>query len=165
MTIDHLRRVLRRDLETLRREIRAYGDEADLWTLPQGLPNSAGTLALHLVGNLQHYVGAQLGATGYVRDRDAEFSDRGIARAEIEARLDATIDAVGRTLEALGPDDLDRDFPEPIGGVPLTTGIFLLHLATHFAYHLGQIDYHRRVVSGDTSGVDAQSVRALAEAV
>ena len=164
MQIDSIRHVLLRDLGALRREIEAYPDDDAPWQQPPGATNAGGTLALHLAGNLQHYVGARLGGTGYVRDRDAEFALRGVKRVEIVRAIDAAVDAVDRTLSRLDAGALARPFPEPIGGCTVETGDFLLHLAAHFAYHLGQIDYHRRVVTGDRRAADAMAVRELRSA-
>lgn len=161
-TIEALRRILLRDLATLRREIEAYPHEADLWTCPAGVTNSAGTLALHLAGNLQHFVGAQLGGTGYVRDRDAEFADRNVPRAALLDRIARAADAVDRTLRGLPEARLAEPYPLEVGGVRLPTGLFLQHLATHFAYHLGQLDYHRRIVTGASAPVGAQAIPELA---
>lgn len=164
MTPEHIRTVMLRDLATVRAEIEAYPDEQGVWALPAGLPNSAGTLALHLAGNLEHFVGALLGGTGYVRDRDAEFGNRDVPRSELVARVDAAIATVGRVLGNLDAQRMDQPFPQTVGGTQLSTGLFLTHLATHLAYHLGQLDYHRRVVTGRTEGVGAQSLKALVTA-
>jgi hypothetical protein len=161
MTIDALKRILLRDLDALRREIQAYAREDDLWTVPPGIQNSAGTLARHAAGNLQHFIGAQLGGTGYVRDRDAEFAGRTVPRSELEAGLAQTMRAVRTTLDTLAPERLAEPYPLEVGGVRLSTGMFLVHLATHLAYHLGQVDYHRRLVTGEGATVGAQSLPAL----
>ena len=86
--------VLARELKTLRREVAAYPDELDLWRLAPGIRNSAGNLALHLTGNLQHFVGTRLGQSGFVRDRDAEFGRRDVPRAELLRSIDETISVV-----------------------------------------------------------------------
>lgn len=143
-----IQHVLVRDLEVLRASLRAYPNEETIWALPPGISNSAGTLALHLVGNLQHFIGAELGNTGYVRDRVAEFSDRDVPLALIEHRIDATILAVKETLSRIVDRDLDQIYPLEIGGYHLSTRLFLTHLVSHTGYHLGQIDYHRRLISG-----------------
>lgn len=163
MTIDDLSRVLVRDLRTLAAELDAYPDDASVWACPPGIPNSAGTLVLHLAGNLRHFVGARLGGTGYVRDRAAEFAARGLSRADLRALVDAAAVEVGAALAGLDPRRLDDEFPDAIGGVRLATGRFLLHLVAHTGYHLGQIDYHRRMVTGDARGVGAVPVAALAD--
>jgi len=161
MTIEFLKRILVRDLAALREELRAYPDERALWVCPEGIVNSAGTLVLHLTGNVQHFIGAGFGKTGYVRDRAAEFADRNVPRAELEGRIGETIEAVGRGMERLGHGDMEAEYPLEVAGQRLPTGLFLTHLATHLAYHLGQVDYHRRVVTGQVNAVGAQSIVAL----
>ncbi len=163
MNADSLRRVIVRDLQALREELRAYEDERDIWKCPSGIKNSTGTLALHAVGNLQHYVGAQFGNTGYVRDRDAEFADRNVPVKDIEGRIDRTIAAIDSALGAMDAETLETEFPVEIAGTRLPTGLALLHLAVHLGYHLGQIDYHRRLVTGKPDTVEAQSVKALVD--
>ena len=157
----HLRTLIVRDLDAVIREIEAYPDDAAIWTLPAGVPNSAGTLALHLAGNLHHYIGAVLGDDPYVRNRDGEFGDRDVPRHELVRRLRAARAAVEQTLSAMTSDDLEAPFPVELTVGHPPTGLFLMHLSTHLAYHLGQLDYHRRMVTGDEAGVDAQSMTAL----
>jgi Protein of unknown function (DUF664) len=151
MLLAHVAAILDRDLRTLAREVEAYADERDLWRLPPGLPNSGGTLALHLAGNIQHYFGARLGGTDYVRDRPAEFALRNVSRADLLARVEAAREAVRAA--AAAPVDLSADFPEVISDAHIQTEDYLVHLCTHFAFHLGQLDYHRRSVTGDPAGV------------
>jgi uncharacterized damage-inducible protein DinB len=150
-----IERFLLRELGALRRELEAYPDERLLWALPPGLPNAAGTLALHLAGNLSHYIGAHLGGSGYVRDREEEFAARDIPRAAILDRLAAAEEAIRTTLPSLSEERLAEPYPEEIRGHRLETGDFLVHLAVHLGYHLGQVSYHRRLVTGDARGVDA----------
>ncbi len=135
-----------RDLNKLKVEIEAYDDEADLWKKPGDIPNSAGNLCLHLNGNLQHFFGAVLGGTDYVRDRDAEFARTGVPREVMLADIDTTRDVVKETLAKLTEDDLAANFPIEVFGHPMTTGWFLTHLCTHLTWHLGQINYHRRLL-------------------
>jgi uncharacterized damage-inducible protein DinB len=139
--------ILTRDLVSLRKEIEAYPADQDLWRDAEGITNPGGTLALHLTGNLQHFIGAVLGNTGYVRNRDAEFAERDVPRAEVLHRIDAAVAAVRETLSRLTDADLAREYPLPIGKTRVETGDFLIHLATHLTYHLGQVDYHRRMVT------------------
>ena len=153
MLLAYVAAVLDRDLRTLTREIAAYADERDLWRMAPGVPNSAGTLALHLAGNIQHYLGARLGGTAYVRDRAAEFAERGVPRAELLARIESARAAVRAA--AAAELDISADFPEIISDARIVTEDYLLHLCTHFAFHLGQLDYHRRFVTGDAAGVGA----------
>jgi hypothetical protein len=156
--------ILDRDLDALRREVEAYSDEGELWRTVPGISNTAGTLVLHLAGNLQHYLGARLGGTGYVRDRPAEFARRDVPRAELMREIDAAQAAVKSGLANLSPAQLTGEFPETIAGARLTTGEYLVHLTTHFAYHLGQMDYHRRVVTGSGTVVDAMRPTELSSA-
>lgn len=135
-----------RDLNKLKAEIEQYQDEADLWSKPGNMPNSAGNLCLHLNGNLQHFFGAVLGDTGYVRDRDAEFSLTDVPREKMLADIDTTLSVVKSTLSKLTDDDLADDYPIEVFGNPMQTGWFLTHLSTHLTWHLGQIDYHRRML-------------------
>jgi uncharacterized damage-inducible protein DinB len=158
-----VRAVLLRDLAAFRREIEAYPDEESPWALPPGFPNSAGTLALHVAGNLQHFIGAILGGTGYVRDRAAEFSARGVPRVDLLRELRAAEDAVRGTLDGRA---LPEQYPGPAGGGGMTirTDEWLVHLAVHLTYHLGQVDFHRRSVTGSATGVGAVATTELPSA-
>jgi uncharacterized damage-inducible protein DinB len=164
MCVDEIRRALVRELATLRREVMAYPSDDAVWACPPGIANSAGTLALHVAGGLLHFIGSGLGNTGYVRDRDAEFSTRGVARRELDARLAEAAHVVDATLAKLDASRLDQPFPLEAGGVQLPTGLFLQHLAAHVAYHLGQVDYHRRIVTGSGETVGAISAGDFLEA-
>ncbi|MDP3909355.1 MAG: DinB family protein [Gemmatimonadales bacterium] len=157
-----LRTVMLRELRALRREVEAYPSDADLWRVAPGIANPSGNLVLHLAGNLQYFVGAVLGGTGYVRHRDAEFGARDAPRRELLEQIDRAMAAVETGLGKLRDGDLDRPYPEPVGGGSYTTGAFLTHLAVHLAYHLGQVDYHRRIVSGDGATVKAVAISELA---
>ena len=152
---------LRRELHSLRLELEAYPDEQLIWALPPGLPNSAGTLALHLAGNLRHYVGALLGGTGYVRNRDEEFAARGVPRPVLIEQISEAEAAIASTLPRLSEEQMALPFPEPIRDQHLQTGELLIQLAVHLAYHLGQVSYHRRVVTGDVQGVGALSAAEI----
>jgi len=162
MSTANLSRLINRELASLRDELLAYPDEKAMWEVPKGVPNSAGNLALHLVGNLRFYIGTQLGATGYVRDRDAEFAKKGVPRAEIIQGIETAADEVTRTLATLDEAQLGKVFPVEVGGNRIQTGLFLEHLASHLAYHLGQVDYHRRVVTGNAASVGALPLPPLA---
>lgn len=155
--------ILLRELAAVRRSVEAYPDDASVWAERPGLPNAGGTLVLHIAGNLQHYVGAVLGGTGYRRDRDAEFARRDVPRDALLAEIDAASDAVERGLGGLADEDeaLERPYPERVAGREVATGDYLVHLASHLAYHLGQLDYHRRVVTGTRTGVAAVAAAEL----
>ena len=160
--VTYVGEILDRDLRALRREVEAYPDERELWVRVPGITNVAGNLVLHLAGNLQYYIGTVLGRTGYVRDRPAEFARRDVPRAELLREIEAARAAVKAALE--GATDVEADFPESILGMRVRTGDYLIHLATHFAYHLGQLDYHRRIVTRHDKGIDAVRPSELSSA-
>ena len=143
-----LQPIFERDLRLLRREVEAYPDGAELWAQPAGVANSAGTLVLHLCGNLQHFFGTGLAGTSYRRDREAEFSRRDVPQTELLQQIDAAEAAVRAGFERLTESRLAEDFPEPVGGCRIPIGDLLGHLLAHLLFHLGQIDYHRRMVTG-----------------
>ena len=141
-------RILGRDLHKVAEQVEAYADEGDLWSVFGETKNSAGTLALHIVGNLEHFVSGVLGNSGYVRDRDAEFGNRDVPREELIRRLAECREHVVTTLEGLSDAALQLPYP---GKLPAhlegaSTHLFLLHLAGHLNWHLGQMDYHRRML-------------------
>jgi hypothetical protein len=153
--------VMTRELKALRREVESYPGDADLWRTVPGIANSGGNLVLHLAGNIQYFLGTVLGGTGYVRYRDAEFGSRDVPRADLLREIDGALAAVETGLARVNDADLKRQFPEAVGGVTPTTGAFLAHLAVHLAYHLGQVDYHRRIVTGQGVTVGALPVKEL----
>ena len=160
MTSDDAARVLARELAAVQREIALFPDDARVWATAPGLPNSAGNLALHLAGNVQHYIGAALGQTGYVRDRDAEFGRRSGTRDEIRAELARAITVARQILPALPAGRLTEEVA--VAGIPpMPLGRFLLHLCVHAGYHLGQIDYARRVLTGDGASAATLPISAL----
>ena len=150
--------LLARELRALRREIERYPDDSTPWRTLPGIANAGGTLALHVAGNLQHYVGTQLGDTGYVRDRPAEFARRDVPRALLVDELDRALDVVQRVIPALDDETMNAAYPEAVGGQRMPTRDFLVHLLAHLAYHLGQVDYHRRLVTGDGATVGAIAI-------
>jgi hypothetical protein len=164
MLLQSVAAIFDRDLRALYREVEAYPDERGLWQEVPGISNVAGTLVLHLAGNLQHYVGACMARTGYVRDRPAEFARRNVPRSELLREIEAARSAVKAALSPAVVPDLEAQFPEPIGGKGVAIGDYLIHLTTHFAYHLGQVDYHRRVVTGQEKAIDAMRPSELSSA-
>ena len=161
MLIDSVKRCLLRDLSGFELELEAYDNDAQVWQLPKGVNNSTGTLTLHGCGNLRHFIGSVLGKSGYVRDRDAEFALRDLPRVELEMTIAVTRDEIARALDHLDPDSLALDFPLQINKTTLSTGQFLVHLATHLTYHLGQADMHRRIVTGQSTGLGTVAVPPL----
>ena len=153
--------LLVRELETFEREIDLFADDERIWSKVPGCPNSAANSALHVAGNLRHYVGAVLGRTGYVRDRDGEFGRRSGSRSDVKAELRAAIRDVATILPSLTDGAFTMDFPEPVNGLRLRTDRFLMHLCAHAAYHLGQADYLRRAVTGENRSSGPVPLAAL----
>lgn len=135
-----------RDLKRVVKEIETYNSDANLWLTDVNISNSTGNLALHICGNLQHFIGATLGQTGYIRQREEEFSKKDVSRAAIITELEQTINVVSTTLAKLTTDDLAKTYPIDVFKKEMTSEAFLLHLSTHLNYHLGQINYHRRLL-------------------
>jgi hypothetical protein len=137
-----------RDLTRLVQELRAFPGTSGIWKVAPGIANAAGTLALHLEGNLREYVGRQIGGLAYERDRPLEFSAHGVDQAELVRRIEAVREMVTRVIGGLTAAALDAPHPEPYDGRTLPVRQFLVHLYGHLNYHLGQVDYVRRVATG-----------------
>lgn len=144
--IDSLKELLLRDLSKFQEEIGLYDSQELLWKTVDGISNSAGNLALHVAGNLQHFIGATLGNTGYVRQRELEFSQKNLSATDVIAELEKAKFAVKTTLENLDEAVLQKPFPIDVFKQGMSTEMFLLHLLTHTSYHLGQVNYHRRMI-------------------
>lgn len=155
MLLENLQTIYLREVATLQRELELYPDDTSVWKELPGLPNSAGTLILHLAGSLQHFFGATLGKTGYVRDRDAEFTKRGVSRSSLKKELEAANAGVNAGFANLTEARLSQPFPAKFTDTELSTQLTLLQFLSHLAYHLGQIDYHRRVVTGNSASANA----------
>ncbi|MFY0605798.1 MAG: DinB family protein [Cyclobacteriaceae bacterium] len=147
MILAELSQLFERDLKKLSNQIAMYKDEDLLWTKASGISNSAGNLALHINGNLQHFVGAVLGETGYIRDREFEFGDQKVPKQQIIDEVELTIAVVQKTLSNMVDNQLGVLYPIEVFGQPMSTSFFLMHLHSHLNYHLGQINYHRRILS------------------
>lgn len=137
--------VFEKDLNRLKIEIEAFEVEENLWLKSDGINNSAGNLCLHIIGNLNNYIGAILGNTGYIRNRPLEFTEK-VTKNNLLEKIEKTQVVVFKTLESLNPDHLERIYPEDVLGYRMTTEYFLIHLLGHLNYHLGQINYHRRIL-------------------
>ena len=146
---DDLVTLFQRELTSLKSELDLFPDDESVWRILPGVSNSAGNLALHLAGNVQHFVGAVLGGTGYVRSRPNEFGQRAGTREQLHVEIDKAIDVVRRVLPALPVSRMDDIYPESVGGVEFQTRIWLIHLAVHAGFHLGQVGYLRRAVLAD----------------
>lgn len=154
-------RIFARDLTVLEREVALYPDDASLWKEVPGQPTLGGNLALHLAGNLRHFIGGVVGGSGFLRDREAEFNARGLTREAVLDPIRAAKAEVAAALGKLDPSRLDEPFPEAIRGHQLSTRMVLAHLSTHLSFHLGQLDYHRRAATGDRTSANPGGVAEL----
>lgn len=146
MLIDTIQQVFIRDLEKLRFEIQSYKNEDIIWHTEKAITNPAGNLVLHLVGNLNAFIGAALGHTGYIRNRELEFSLKGVSRIELIHKIDDTIKMIGDVMPSLLGLDINELFPILVFQEKTSIEYFLVHLAGHLNYHLGQVNYHRRLL-------------------
>ena len=146
------------------REMYLFPYDETLWRTLPGVPNSAGNLALHVAGNLQQFVGAVLGGSAVVRNRDGECSRRAGARGELFEELQKAAVAVRTVVPNLTDAVLEHDFPEPV--IPtrrIQTLRFLLHLCAHASFHLGQAGYLRRGLTGQNQSAAPVPLKVLTE--
>lgn len=146
MIIESLKSLYNRDLNQLKTEIKAYQNEENLWKTDKNISNSAGNLCLHLIGNLNHFIGAHLGNTGYIRNRELEFSLKDVHQTELIEKVEATRLMIDSVLGSLPSEELEKEYPLVVFEDKMTTEYFLIHLISHLDYHLGQINYHRRLL-------------------
>ena len=146
MVIDSLKKLFDRDLDKLKNELSNYKDESSLWVVKKNISNSAGNLALHVIGNLNYFIGGVLGKNGYVRDREAEFIEKDVPVHDLLQNIDEVKTTIYNTLEGISEEELLENFPINVFGYEMSTLFFLMHLHSHLTYHLGQINYHRRLI-------------------
>jgi len=146
MLTETLKSLFTRDLNKLKLEIELYQDESKIWVIDKNISNSAGNLCLHLIGNINNFIGAEIGKTGYIRNRELEFSLKNVPRTELIMKIEDTIVVVNNALDRLTEADLQSIYPLVVFEKEMTTEFFLVHLSVHLGYHLGQINYHRRLV-------------------
>jgi len=147
MLKETLQVLFERDLKKLKSEIESYKNEINIWKTDKSIANSAGNLCLHIIGNLNWFVGAQFGKTGYIRQRELEFSSINIPRGDLLKDIDKTILMLDKALLKVTNDQLEAEYPILVFKQKTSTYYFLIHLSTHLAYHLGQINYHRRLLN------------------
>lgn len=135
-----------RDLLRLKNEIESYKIESNIWAIDNSISNSAGNLCLHLLGNLNTYIGAEIGKTGYIRQRPLEFSSKNIPRTTLISSIENVIQVVNESLLLLSEEDFKNEYPILVFEHPCSYEYLLIHLTTHLTYHLGQINYHRRLL-------------------
>jgi hypothetical protein len=154
---DELAGQFRIDLLRLHRQIEAFPDDAVLWQVLPGVTNSAGNLILHLEGNLREYIGRQLGEISYSRNRPLEFSASGLSRSELSIRVKELSERIPAVIEGLSAEQMARRYPEVVLAGPLSTGEFLIHLYGHLNWHFGQVDYLRRILTGQSALVETDA--------
>jgi hypothetical protein len=134
-----------RDIRKLIEEVNLFRNEEGLWRTQGSVKNSSGNLVLHIIGGLNHHIGATLAQTGYVRDRDKEFTRKGVERKALVAQLEALIPMINKTVNALTQEDMDAEYPIFFDKPNTSTNYVLLQLLLHLNYHLGQVNYLRRI--------------------
>ncbi len=146
MLKEDLIEIFERDINKLRDEISLYKSESALWKIDGEIKNCGGNLCLHLIGNLREFIGRILGGVEYKRDREKEFSLKGVSRSELLEGIDKAKEAVAAALQKLHDDDFKKIYPVDVAKKNMTTGFFLVSLIAHLNYHVGQINYHRRLI-------------------
>jgi Protein of unknown function (DUF664) len=146
-TAEGLVMLFSRDLTRLIQELKAFPDDETLWLRRPGVKNSAGNLVLHLEGNLREYIGRQLGGVAYTRTRDQEFAQAGMSRADIVQRMENVRELVAAVVSGVSDGDLAKPHPERVLEIDLCSRDLLVHLHGHLNFHLGQIDYLRRILT------------------
>jgi hypothetical protein len=141
-----LKKLFIRDLKKLKQEIELYNNEAILWKTVNSIKNSGGNLCLHIIGNLKTYIGNGLAGTEYIRQRDFEFSGKNVDRSKLYKEIDETIDIVNQGIGGIKDEALHGNFPIIIWKEETGMAFTLIHLHGHLNYHLGQINYHRRIL-------------------
>jgi uncharacterized damage-inducible protein DinB len=134
-----------RDLDILKKEIMAFANEETIWTTKGSVSNSPGHLCYHLCGNLRHYIGHVLGGNDYIRDREHEFKGPSVTKVDLEKLIEITKSELSKAFEKINEDQFEHNFPIKIFDKDIRTDKFLIHLYGHYGYHLGQINYFRRM--------------------
>lgn len=132
-----------RDIRQMIEEITLFRTEEDIWKVHGTVRNSAGNLALHLIGGSNHLFGAVLAKTNYVRNRPEEFARKGVPRLELIRGLEDLIPLITNVVSNL---DLDADYPIPFDDATRSNGYVVVQLLAHLNYHLGQVNYLRRML-------------------
>jgi len=143
--IEELKALYHRDINKVIQEITLYKDEANLWLKDGDIKNCGGNLCLHLIGNLKTFIGAGFGETGYVRDREFEFNGKGVSKEELLKGLEEALEAVSKGLSNISPEDLGKNAPVKLRKEETPVGLTPMYLHAHLNYHLGQLNYHRRL--------------------
>lgn len=149
MLLETLKSLFNRDLNRLKKEIESYTSEEKIWIIDKQIANSSGNLCLHIGGNLNTYIGKELGGINYIRNRDQEFSLKNISRTELVKKITGLMSMIDQVLSKLDESELSKEYPLFVLDTRTSTEYMLVHLATHLAYHLGQVNYHRRLLDSE----------------
>jgi uncharacterized damage-inducible protein DinB len=149
MLLETLKSLFNRDLNRLKKEIESYTSEEKIWIIDKQIANSSGNLCLHIAGNLNTYIGKELGGINYIRNRDQEFSLKYIPRTVLVKKITGLMSIIDQVLSKLDESELSKEYPLFVLDTRTSTEYMLVHLATHLAYHLGQVNYHRRLLDGE----------------
>jgi hypothetical protein len=161
--IKDIQLMMNRELNSLINELELFPDDDTIWNTLPGITNSAGNLTLHLCGNLNHFIGAVLGQTSYIRDRESEFNRKSGSRLELIEQIRKTAKMINSVLPNLKKDIISADYPQKVSGVDLQCGRFLLHLAIHLSHHLGQIGYLRRILTENNQSIEPVSLQSISK--
>lgn len=135
-----------RDLNKLIEELNLFKKEKDIWKTKGDVKNSAGNLTLHILGNLNHFIGRTLGHTDFIRQREDEFSLKDVPREKLISDINKLKEVLKDTLSKLSEEEMKNEFPLKIGDHVFTTETLLTFLLAHLNYHLGQLNYLRRII-------------------
>lgn len=149
MLLETVKSLFNRDLNRLKKEIESYTSEEKIWIIDKQIANSSGNLCLHIAGNLNTYIGKELGGINYIRNRDQEFSLKNIPRTELVKKITGLMSMIDKVLSKLDEAELSKEYPLFVLDTRTSTEYMLVHLATHLAYHLGQVNYHRRLLDSE----------------
>lgn len=149
MLLETVKSLFNRDLNRLKKEIESYTSEEKIWIIDKQIANSSGNLCLHIAGNLNTYIGKELGGINYIRNRDQEFSLKNIPRTELVKKITGLMSMIDQVLSKLDEAELSKEYPLFVLDTRTSTEYMLVHLATHLAYHLGQVNYHRRLLDSE----------------
>ncbi|WP_158009618.1 DinB family protein [Tenacibaculum todarodis] len=146
MNKDEIITFFERDLNRLTAELELYKKEENMWLTEKHISNSAGNLTLHIIGNLHTFIGKEIGKTNYVRNRPLEFNQKNVSRLVLIESIKNTLKMIKKALSPLSEEDLKKDYTLLKFSKTESVEYLLVHLTTHLTYHLGQINYHRRLI-------------------
>lgn len=135
-----------KELDKLKDEINAYENDELVWKLTDQVQVTGGNICLYLAGNLQHYIGNMIGDSGYIRNKEAELKAKNVSRERLMEEIENTRQIVVDTLEQVSKAELLKVFPTKDFEESVTTEFYLVHLLNNFCFHLGQINFHRKLV-------------------